>query len=133
MDTAVNTRGRTPCSWRAYIRLELKLKCQDLYWAFQVALLVKNLPANTGDVRYTGLIPRGKDPRGGHGNPLQYSHLKNPMDRGARRAIVHRIAKIRHDWSDLAHSRYVLINPWKMIKHLRHRDKDMKKSLATTL
>ena len=62
MNTAVNTRDRTPCSWSAYIRLELKIKCLDLYWAFQVALLVKNLPANTGDVRDTGLIPRGKDP-----------------------------------------------------------------------
>ena len=59
---AVNTRDKTLCSWRAYIRLELKIKFLDIYWAFQVALLVKNLSANKGDVRGTGLIHGGKDP-----------------------------------------------------------------------
>ena len=43
-------------------------------WASQVALVVKNPPANEGDVRYVGLIPgSGRSPGGGHGNPLQYS------------------------------------------------------------
>ena len=55
-----------------------------------VALIVKNLPANawaTGDI---SLIPgSGRFPGGGHGNPLQYSSLENPMDRGAWRAPVH--------------------------------------------
>ena len=52
-------------------------------WAFQVALVVKNPPANAGDVRDMGSIPRlGRSPGGGHGNPLQYSCLENPMDRG---------------------------------------------------
>ena len=52
--------------------------------ASQVALVVKNLPADAGDVRDVGLIPGlGRAPGGGHGNPLQYSCLKNPMDRGA--------------------------------------------------
>ena len=52
--------------------------------ASQVALVVKNLPANAGDIRDTGLIPgSGKSPGEGHGNPLQYSYLENPMDRGA--------------------------------------------------
>ena len=47
----------------------------------QEALVVKNPPANAGDM---GLIPgSGRSPRGGHGNPLQYSCLKNPMDGGA--------------------------------------------------
>ena len=46
--------------------------------------MVKNLPANAGDTRDTGLIPGlGRSPGGGHGNPLQYSCLENPMDRGA--------------------------------------------------
>ena len=47
-------------------------------------LVVKNLPVNAGDIRDTGSIPgSGGSPGGGHGNPLQYSHCENPMDRGA--------------------------------------------------
>ena len=50
----------------------------------QVALVVKNLPANAGDIRDTGSIPGlGRSPGGGQGNPLQNSFLGNPMDRGA--------------------------------------------------
>ena len=46
-------------------------------------LVVKNPPANAGDARDMGLIPEsGRSPGGGHGNPLQYSCLENPMDRG---------------------------------------------------
>ena len=46
-------------------------------------LVVKNLPANDGDVEDMGLIPGlGRCPGGGHGKPLQYSCLENPMDRG---------------------------------------------------
>ena len=53
--------------------------------------MVKNLPANVGDV---GLIPGlGRFPGGGHGNPLQYSCLENPMDRGAWQATVHVVAE----------------------------------------
>ena len=53
--------------------------------------MVKNLPANAGDV---GLIPgSGRCPGGGHGNLLQYSCLKNPMDRGAWQATVHGVTK----------------------------------------
>ena len=56
--------------------------------------MVKNLPASAGDVRDMGSIPGwGRSPREGNGNPLQYSCLKNPMDRGAWRAIVHRVTK----------------------------------------
>ena len=56
--------------------------------------MVKNPPANAGDVRDVDLIPgSGRSPRGGHGNPLQSSCLENPMDRGAWQAIVHRVAK----------------------------------------
>ena len=56
--------------------------------------MVKNPPANAGSIRDTGLIPgSGKSPGGGHGNPLQYSSLKNPMDRGAWQATVLRVAK----------------------------------------
>ena len=53
-------------------------------WASQVALVVKKLPPNAGDIRDTDSIPgSGRSPGGGHGNPLQYSCLENPMDRGA--------------------------------------------------
>ena len=49
-----------------------------------MALVVKNPSANAGDVRDKGSIPGlGRFPGGGHGNPLQYSYLENPMDRGA--------------------------------------------------
>jgi len=62
--------------------------------ASQVVLVVKTLPANAGDIRDTGLIlGSGRSIGGGHGNPLQYSCLENPTDRGAWRATVHRIAK----------------------------------------
>ena len=56
--------------------------------------MVKNLPANPGAIRDVGSIPGlGRSPGGGHGNPLQYSCPENPMDRGAWRAIVHRVAE----------------------------------------
>ena len=56
--------------------------------------MVKDLPANAGDIRDVGSIPElGRSPGGGHGNPLQYSCLENPMDRGAWQATVHRVAK----------------------------------------
>ena len=55
---------------------------------------VKNLPANAGDARHTGLIPgSGRSPRGKNGNPLQYTCLKNPVDRGAWWATLHGVAK----------------------------------------
>ena len=60
-------------------------------------LVVKNPPDNAGDLRDTdtGWTPgSGRCPGGGgHGNPLQYSCLKNPMDRGAWQAMIHRVAK----------------------------------------
>ena len=56
--------------------------------------MVKNQLANAEDIRDMGSIPgSGRSPGGGHGNPLQYSSLKNPMDRGAWWAIVHRVTK----------------------------------------
>ena len=67
---------------------------QGFLGASQVALVVKNPPANEGDIRDAGLIPGlGRSPGVGHGSPLQYSYLENPMDRGAWWAVVHEIAK----------------------------------------
>ena len=57
-------------------------------------LVVKNLPANAGATRDAVLIPgSGSSPGGGHGNPIQYSCLENPIDRGFLPAIVHGIAE----------------------------------------
>ena len=56
--------------------------------------MVKNRLAKAGDVRDMGSIHGlGRSPGEGHGNPLQYSCLENPMDRGIWRAVVHRVAK----------------------------------------
>ena len=66
-----------------------------LPWASQLALVVKNPPANSGDIKDVDWIPGSRrSPGGGHGNPLQYSCLENPMDRGAWWATVHSIQSI---------------------------------------
>ena len=76
----------------------------NLHTVFHVVLVVKNLPANAGDLRDSGSIPGSKrSPGEGHGNPLQYSCLKNPMDKGAWWTLVHRSQEAGRDWSDLAH------------------------------
>ena len=57
--------------------------------------MVKKPPANAGDIRDLGSIPGwGISPGGGHSNPLQYSCLENPMDRGAWRATVYKVADL---------------------------------------
>ena len=62
-----------------------------------MVLVVKNLPANAGDVRDMGLIPGlGRSSGGGHDNPLQYSFLENSMDRGDWRATVHGSQRVGH-------------------------------------
>ena len=82
---------RACLSQRPCIFLPSGSTCQ----ASQVAPVVKNLPANAGDIRDPGFIPGlGRSPGGGHGNPLQYSCLENlPMDRGAWWAAVHGVAE----------------------------------------
>ena len=63
--------------------------------------MVENLPANRGDARDSGLtLGSGRSPGGRHGNPLQYSCLENPVDRGAWRAIVHMVPKSQTWLSD---------------------------------
>ena len=62
--------------------------------ASQLSLMVKNPPANAGDIRDVRSSPvLGRSPGGGHGNPLQYSCLENPLDRGDWWARVHSITK----------------------------------------
>ena len=63
----------------------------------------KNLPANSGDVRDEGSIPGlGRFPGGGHGNPLQYSCLENPMNKGALWTTVHRVTKSQTRLNELS-------------------------------
>ena len=64
----------------------------------QVHLEIKNLPDNVGDIRDPGSMPGSRrSPGGGHGNPLQYSCLENPMDRGAWHATGCGVAKVGHN------------------------------------
>ena len=73
---------------------------------FPGGVVVKSPPANAGDVRDMGSVPGSRRSRGvGNGNPLQYSYLENPMDRGA--CGLESIAPLRvgHVWSDLAWTR----------------------------
>ena len=62
-------------------------------------LVVENLPVNAGDIRDLGSVPElGRSLRGGHDNPLQYSCLENPKDRGVWWSTVHSVAK---KWTQL--------------------------------
>ena len=68
---------------------------------FPGGTVVKNLPVKAGGLRDTGSIPgSGRFPGGGNGNPLQYSCLGNPLDRGAWKLIIHRVAKNQTQLSD---------------------------------
>ena len=66
----------------------------DKGWASRVVLVVKNPPADAGDAGDVSSTPgSGRSPGGGHGNPLPYSCLENPMDRGVWWVAVHRVTK----------------------------------------
>ena len=83
-----------------------------LFGAFQVALVVKNLPDNAGDLRNAGSIPgSGRSLGGGNGNPLQYSCLENPMDRGAWWVTVDGVA---NSWTQLSMNSTILLIFWKL-------------------
>ena len=76
-----------------------------------MVLVVKNLSAKAGDIRDTGSNPEsGRCPGGGHGSPLQYSCLENPMHRGAWRDTVHRVSKSQTQLKRL--STHSTIDPW---------------------
>ena len=75
------------------IGVEPKHQCNG---AYQVALLVKNPSASARDARDMGSVPgSGRSPGGGHGSPLPYSCLENPMDRGAWQATVNGVTQSR--------------------------------------
>ena len=74
------------------------IKINVLVRGFPGDSVVKNPPASAGDTGDSGSVPGlGRSPGEGNGNPLQYSCLKNPMDRGAWQAIVHGVARVGHD------------------------------------
>ena len=75
----------------------------DIIGASQMALAVKNPPVNARDIRNMDSTPGlGRSPGRGHGNPLQYSCLENPTDRGAWWAKFIGSQRVGHAWSDQA-------------------------------
>ena len=88
------TRNEQKEIWGIVNKFHVCVMYVSLARASQVALVVKNPPANAGDRRDAGSIPgSGRSPGEGNGNPLWYPCLENPMDRGAWRATVHRVTK----------------------------------------
>ena len=84
----------TDISWVNNIPFVFKVFHHANICASQVALVIKNLPANAGDVRDVGLIPGSRiSPEGGNGKLLQYSCLENCVDRGAWQTIVYGVTK----------------------------------------
>ena len=80
--------------WAPCVIQQLSISYLFNIWTSQMVLVVKNLPTNTGDIGDTDFIPGlGRCPGGGHSNPLQYSSLENPMDKGAWQVTVNRVAK----------------------------------------
>ena len=78
--------------------------------------MVKNPPANAGDIRGVGSIPgSGRSPGGRNGNPLQYSSLENPVDRGAWQATAHGVAKSRTRLKRLGKQSHLWITPGRQL------------------
>ena len=98
-----NNSGKGKQSWRAHTSwFENIIKLQ---WASQVVLVVKNPPANAGDVRGVGSIPgSGTSSGGAQSNPLQYSCWKIPWTNEPGRLQSIGSQRVRHDWSNLAHT-----------------------------
>ena len=100
MDSGFPHSGKSEYKGYLSTYIVIFLFCLNLYiiQASQVALVVKKLPANAGDIKDAGSFPGwGRFPEGGHDNPLQYSCLENPMDRGAWWATVQKPERVRHN------------------------------------
>ena len=92
------TQALPPTLWIKYTRALINTAM------VKILQVVKNPPAKAGELRDAGLIPGSeRSPGGEHGNPLQYSCLENPMDRGAWWATVHGVAKAKR-WLSTAHT-----------------------------
>ena len=77
-----------------YSQISALSYCTAVFTMMSLPTAVKNPPAHAGDLRDAGSIPgSGRSPGGGHGNPLQYSCLEYPMDRGAWQVIAYSVAK----------------------------------------
>ena len=86
-------RGNTPNPWNSHPLISWQ------YFFSLIAQQVKNLPASAGDTGDVVSIPGlGRSPGGGNGNPVQYSCLKNPMDRGAWQTTVWESYRVEQDW-----------------------------------
>ena len=99
---------------------------QEEQRASQVALVVKNLPVNAGDIRDEGwILGPGRSPGRGHGNLLQYSCLENLMKRGAWQATVMGSQRVGHYWSDLTctHAKKAEIGQCQSIEGLKQEEK----------
>ena len=104
---SINSKLYSTIDWRFVPQIHMFKPILSMWWylevwplegASQVALVVKHPPATAGDKRDTVLISEsGRSPREGHGNPLQYLCLENPMDTGAWWATVHSVTK-RWTW-----------------------------------
>ena len=87
MPPAVEVQSLNHWTVKEFSALLLHIYICMYTWDSQVALVIKNLPSNARDLRDVGSIPgSGRSPGEGNGNPLQYSHLENPMDTGAWQA-----------------------------------------------
>ena len=86
---------------------------------FLSSTVVKNLPANAGNARDSGsVLGTGRPPGEGNGNPLQYSCLKNPMDRRTWQAAVPRVPKSQTQLSDWSHTYIVIFNWTQMFPYI---------------
>ena len=94
---------------------ELKSLCAHVcaYMVFPGVAVVKNLPANLGDICW--ILGSGRSPRVGNGTPLQYSCMGNPMARGGWWAIVHGVA-VCYDWAHTRVLKSVYLNDLKWLK-----------------
>ena len=94
--------------------------------------MVKNLPASAEDIRDVDFIPKlGRFPEEANGNPLQYSCLENPTDRGTWWAIVHGVAK---SWTRLKQlSTLIIIKWWKQLSINRMTNGQKKCSVSIQL
>ena len=89
-----------PSTWK-FLQISFRLSLSSVR-SSQVAQVVKKPPINTGDKKDEGWIPGlGRSPGGGHGNPLQYSCLENPMERETWRLQSMGSQRVQHDWSGL--------------------------------
>ena len=110
------TSGHPSKVYNKLLIVKCFLSVLGYFRASQVVLVVKNLCANAGDGRDVGAMPRlGRSPGAEHGNPLQYSCLENPMDRGAWRATVHGVPKSQMQLGALWH--YVISSQKQSDRH----------------